>query len=253
MRRLLVPLLLALLLPGCEGMALHDAELKDSPEAYEAFLSEYPDSEAATRLRARIDKLRFLRAKSAKTSEGMREYISLHPEGKHIDEARKLEDELSFAEAAVLHTPEAYQAYLDSHPDGIWVEKARWSGEQLTYLPKIAIGPLQVEPINMARDPEGPLNGYGVRAELVNNGERTLRVVEMAVEYLNGRGEPVKTDRWWAVAPDLGGFPTPPEMKPPLRPGGTRTFDWSTAEKPSSWADGRFAIKVTKVEFLKKD
>lgn len=251
MKRLLVPLMLMFLLSACEGMALHDAELQDSPEAYEAFLAEFPDSEKAPDLRKRIDKLRFLRAKTDKSSEAMRQYMSTHPEGAFIDEARQLEDELSYNEAAAAHTPEAYQAYLDSHPDGNRVEQARFAGEQLSYIPLIEIGPLQVEPVNMARDPEGPLNGWGVQAELLNNGERTLRVVEMAVDYLGASGQAVQSDKWWAVAPDLGGFPTPPDMKPAMEPRGKRMFVWSTAEKPGGWADGKFGLRVTRVEFKK--
>ena len=251
MRRLLIPLFLMLLLTGCEGMALHDAELEDSPEAYEAFLAQYPASARADELRERIDKLRFLRAKTAKTSAAMREYMTLHPDGAQIDEARRLEDDLSYNEAAALHTAEAYQAYMDSHPDGARVEEARFAGGQLVYIPQIKIGAIEVEPINMANDPKGPLNGYGVKAEILNDGDRTLRVVEMAVDYLSAGGAAVKSDKWWAVAPDLGGFPTPPEMKPVLEPRGTRIFAWSTAEKPDGYADGRFGLRVTRIEFLK--
>ena len=251
MNRLLVPLILTFLLSACEGMALHDAELEGSPEAYEAFLAEHPDSEKAPELRERIDRLRFLRAKADKSSGAMREYTTLHPDGQYIDEARKVEDELSYNEAAAEHTAEAYQAYLDSHPDGARVEEARFAGDQLTYIPRMLIGPLQVEPVNMAKDPKGPLNGYGVQAELTNGGDRSLRVVEVAVDYLGGSGAAVQSDKWWVVAPDLGGFPTPPEMKPTLHPKQSRMFSWSTAEKPGGWADGRFGLRVTKVEFLK--
>ena len=240
-----------LLVTGCEGMALHDAELVDSPEAYEAFLAEYPSSANAPDLRVRIDRLRFLRAKAAKSSAAMREYTTLHPDGAHVDEARRLEDELSFNEAAAAHTAEAYQAYTDSHPDGARVEEARFAGGQLTYIPYIKIGAIEVEPVNMANDPKGPLNGYGVKAELLNDGDQTLRVVEMAVDYLSASGRTVKSDKWWAVAPDLGGFPTPPAMKPALEPRGTRVFAWSTAEKPEGYADGSFGLRVTKIEFLK--
>ena len=251
MKRLLIPIALMLLLTACEGMALRDAELQDSPEAYEAFLQEYPASTQAAELRERIDKLRFLRAKSEKSSEAMRDYMRLHPDGKHVDEARTLEDDLSYKEAAAEHTAEAYQAYLDSHPDGARVEEARWVSGQLTYLPMVGITELVIEPINMANDPKGPLNGYGLSAVITNNGDRSLRVVEMAVDYQGADGKAVKSDKWWAVAPDLGGFPTPPEMKPTLHPTRTRTFSWSTAETPDGYLAGRFGLRVTKVEFLK--
>jgi len=240
-----------LLLTACEGTALRDAEMKDSPEGYEAFLAEYPDSAEAIRLRERIDELRFLRAKSDKTSEAMRTYLTHHPDGAHVDEARKLEDEISYHEAAAENTAEAFRAYLDSHPDGEFVEQARWQHDQLVYLPQISVGEITTQQINMARDPEGPINGWELVVTIQNNGERRLRVVEVGIDYLNAGGASLKTDRWWAVAPDLSGFPTPPEMKPSLRPGDDRKMTWTTAEAPEGWVAGSFAVRVTKVEFKK--
>lgn len=240
-----------ILLTACEGTALRDAELKDSPDGYEAFLAEYPDSAEALRLRGRIDELRFLRAKSDKSSEAMRTYLTNHPDGVHVDEARRLEDEISYHEAAAVNTADAYRAYLDSHPDGASVEQARWQHDQLVYLPQIAVGELVTQQINMARNPEGPINGWEVVVELTNNGERRLRVVEVGIDYLSASGVTLKTDRWWAVAPDLSGFPTPPEMKPSLRPGDSRSMTWTSAESPDGWVPGSFAVRVTKIEFKK--
>jgi hypothetical protein len=247
-----VIVLLMLLLLGCEGNALHDAELMDSPEGYESFLARYPDSTEAGRLRTRVDELRFSRAKADKSSQAMRDYLTHHPDGVFVDEARRLEDEIAHREAAHDHTPEAYVAYLDSHPDGAFVEEARFAHDQLTYLPKIKIGELSVEKINMARDPEGPLNGWEITAEVTNGGDRPLRTVEMAIDYLSPTKNAVRSDKWWAVAPDLSGFPTPEEMKPTLHPGGTRMFAWTTAEVPDQAAAGSFALRVTKVGFKKE-
>lgn len=252
-RTLLLILLMMVPLLGCEGNALHDAELMDSPESYESFLAKYPESAEAPRLRTRIDELRFSRAKADKSSQAMRDYLTHHPDGTFVDEARKLEDEIAHREAAHAHTPEAYVAYLDSHPDGTFVEEARFAHDQLTYLPKITIADQRVEPINMARDPKGPLNGWEIFAEVVNGGDRSLRTVEMAIDYLSPNGSPVKSDKWWAVAPDLGGFPTPPEMKPTLHPGQSRTFRWTTAEVPDGAQSASFALRVTKVTFKKDD
>jgi hypothetical protein len=247
----LIALLLVSLLFGCEGMALHDAELADSPEAYESFLKQYPDSVKADEIRHRIEGLRFLRAKADQSSEAMRGYLALHPDGEHAEEARRLEDELSYNEAAAVHEPAAYAGYLDTHTDGAWVEQARFAHGQLTYIPKILIGEIKVEPVNMANDPKGPLNGYGVQAELTNKGDQSLRVVEVMVDYLGASGQAVQSDKWWVVAPDLGGFPTPPEMKPTMYPDGTRSLQWSTAEKPEGWVDGKFGVRVIRVEFRK--
>ena len=75
-RTLLLILLMMVPLLGCEGNALHDAELMDSPESYESFLAKYPESAEAPRLRTRIDELRFSRAKADKSSQAMRDLRS---------------------------------------------------------------------------------------------------------------------------------------------------------------------------------
>lgn len=242
---------LSLLLASCEGSALRDAELADSPEAYEAFLQRYPDSPKAAELRQRVDTLRFLRAKAERTSAAMREYLALHPDGVHSEDARRQEDERSFAEAAAAGTADAWHGYLDSHPDGSRVEEARFAWGQITYIPKLSVGTPAVERVNMAEDPKGPLDGWGLVADITNTGDRPLRVVEVAIDYLDRGGAVLQTDKWWAVAPDLGAFPTPPGMRPALLPGQTRKLVWSTAEGPPGWAEGSFAVRVARVEFKK--
>jgi len=248
MNRCSLLIALLLLLTACEGSALRNAELADSPEAYEAFLQKYPDSVEAETLRLRVEELRFLRAKREKKSEALRDYLTHHPDGANVEEARKLEDELSYYEASMSATPQAYQAYLDSHPDGAFVDDARKANDRLLYVPKVGVGEIRSEQINMARDPKGPLNGWQLEADITNNGDRSLRVVEVAIAFLDGSGATLKTEKWWAVAPELGGFPTPPDMIPPLHPTQTRVLVWSTADAPEGWVPGRFGVEVTKLQ-----
>jgi hypothetical protein len=251
-RPLIVLAVLALALVACEGVALRDAERVDTPEAYEAFLQRYPASSRAGALRERIDTLRFLRAKVDGTSSAFREYLATHPDGMHAADARRQEDERSFREAAAAGTADALRGYLDAHPDGSRVEEARDAWARITYVPLVAVGEITVQRANMADDPKGPEDGWGLVTELTNGGDRPLRVVEVAIDYLDAGGAALQTDRWWAVAPDLGAFPTPPELRPALPPGGTRVLRWTTAERPNAWAEGRFAVRVTRVEFVQE-
>jgi hypothetical protein len=246
MRRLL-PLLFVLLI-GCEGMALHEAELADSPAVYEAFLQKYPSSAEGDRLRGRIEKLRFLKAKEAKEAAALREFLSLHPDGEHAAEAKTLEDGLSYTEASKAGTAEALQAYLDSHPDGASVEDARRTVARMQYLPGMSIAEVTQERVNMAGDEKGELNGWRVEAQVTNGGDRTLSVVEVSVDYLDAKGGVVQTDTWWAVTKDLGGFPVPPHMEKAMPKGTVRPFKFSTAERPEGFAD-QFALRVTEVRF----
>ena len=243
-------LLFAVLLTACEGADLHEAQSLDSPEAYEVFLARYPASSDADRLRDRIEQLRFLRAKGEGTADAMRTYLQHHPDGPNADMARKEEDKLSFDAAKEEHSADAYQAYLDTHSDGFFVEHARDAKDTILYLPRMSVSNIATERINISGDPKGELDGWKVTADVTNGGDRTLAVVQCAVDYFNARGEAVQTDKWWAVAPDLGGFPTPPEMKPTLKKGEVRGFRFTTSERPEGFAD-RFDVRITDLTFRK--
>lgn len=249
MRRLLI-LFFALSLTACEGADLHEAQQLDSASAYEAFLAKYPQSEEAPRLRERIEELRYLKAKSDNTVEAMRGYLQVHPDGKNATKVRKLEDELSFAAAKTEDTVDAYQAYLDSHADGQFVEDARDAKETILYLPNMSVANIATERINMANDPKGELDGWKVTAEVTNGGERTLSVVECMVDYLDAKGTTLQSDKWWAVAHDLGGFPVRPEQKKTLKKGETREFRFTTAERPEGFND-TFNVRVSDIGFRK--
>ncbi len=229
---------------------LFESFVESGVEDFKAFLAQYPQSTEAERLRKRIEELRYLRAKSDGTAEAMRTYLQHHPDGANADKAKKAEDKLSFDVAKTEHTVDAYQAYLDSHADGFFVENARDAKDVILYLPSMSAGEVTTERINMAGDKKGELNGWRVMADVTNGGGRTLSVVECHVDYLDDKGAVVQSDKWWAVAHDLGGFPVRPEMKATLKKGESRQFMFSTAETPKGFTD-RFAVRVTDIQFRK--
>ncbi len=160
-----------------------------------------------------------------------------HPEGEHVDDARTLEDESAFKEAEAAATAESYHSYLDAHPDGKFLKIARYEYGEKLYLPKIAVENLRVEKVNLAADPEGPLNGWGIFADIRNGGDRILIEVELVIHYLDAKGASLDTDKWWAVAPGLLGMPTPPYIVPPLPPEEARGLRWTTGDVPENWAE----------------
>ena len=236
------------LLAGCEANALHEARMTDTPAAYEAFLQKYPDHEEAEWMRDRMEELRYMKAKDAGTSRALRDYITSHPEGAHTEDARILEDEVAFKEAEGTSTAASYQGYLDAHPDGKFLEKARYEYEEKMYLDKIALENQRVERINLANDPEGPKNGWGIFADVKNIGPRNVVEVEIVVHYLDDAGNSVDTDKWWAVAKGLMGMPTPPYIVPPLPPEAIREFKWTTGQTHEKWAQ-KVNLEITNLRF----
>jgi hypothetical protein len=240
---------LALNLCACEGLALHDARLKDSPAAYEAFLQQYPDSTEAEALRSRIDELRYREATEAGTAAAYRAYLARHPKGASSEQAHLAEEQLSFSEATAAGTAESLEAYLKAHPKGASVDTANSLLDRVLYRARIGIHELRTEQVNLANDPKGPLDGWAVVADVVNEGRRTVSLVELHVDLLDASGKAEgQHNKWWAVTPDLGAFPTPEAMKLPLAPGASRVFRWTTGAIPENWSQ-KAGLRVTDIRF----
>jgi hypothetical protein len=184
-----------------------------------------------------------------KTSAGLRDYLARHPEGAGAEAATAAEDAYSFEEAAAAGSQEAFMAYLDAHPEGRHTKDAKLGLDRVAYRDQVVVEGAAVERINLARAPEGPLNGWEVRAVVHNRGTRTLSVVELKIDLLDTGGTVIgEPQAWWAVAPNLGGYPTPEAMKIPLRPEASRSFQWTTGDAPSDWA-GDIRLAISKVDF----
>ncbi len=239
---------LSFLLACGEGAALHSAERENSPEGYETFLQDYPDSAEAPELLVKIESLRWERAKASRNPETLRDYLARHPDGANVTAARKLEDVVSWQVADATKMADAYKSYLDLHPNGRWFDEASAAYGKSEYVANMVVGEPKIEQVNTAQDPKGPLNGWGVEADVTNSGDQRLRTVEMAVDFLGASGDVVRTDTWYTVVQSLGPLPVQPHLLPIMEPAETRAFRWTTAESPDGWAEGKFAVRVTAVK-----
>ena len=247
---LLLTLASTLSLAGCgQQKALMEAQDAGTPEAFEAFLAEYPDHHQAPILRQQIEGLRYKAAQDGEGPEGWRAYIKHHPEGDHIKEATEAEDQASFDAADAARTTAAYQEYLDSHPAGRHVKTARAEMDELAYADKVSVENYRVEKVNLANDPKGPMNGWGLYADVTNNGERILTEVELLLEFKDASGKVLGDRTWWVVSEGLIGMPTPPRIKPPLRAGDSREFQFTTGEPPEGWDGETFTLTPTNLRF----
>jgi len=237
---------------GCETNAYQNAEFANTAEAWESFLEKYPENEAAPDIRQRIDGLRFSRAKKDHRLEVYKSYLELQPGGKHRAEALAGIDLLDYEVAVRAASLPGFEAYLKIHPEGAYVERSEQAHAKIAYLPKITLGSPSVERTNMANDPKGELNGWRLLTDVTNTGDRTLRVLELHVDIKDIGGKLLKSDKWWAVAPDLTIQAAPPGMRAPLEPGGVRTFDWTYSdmdikrEVPSA---SQYVARVTAIQF----
>lgn len=217
-------------LSGCETNAYQNAEFANTAEAWEGFLEKYPANEYAPDIRVQIEGLRFSKTQKQGSLEAYGNYLTHHPGGKHEAEALAAIDLLDYETAVRGASLASFENYLKTHPSGAYIERSEQAHAKISYLPKITLGPGTTSRTNMASDDEGKLNGWRLQADVTNNGDRILRVVELHVDILDVGGKVLKSDKWWAIAPDLTIQAAPPSMRAPLQPGETRGFSWTYSD-----------------------
>jgi hypothetical protein len=90
----------------------------------------------------------------------------------------------------------------------------------------LSVGDPIVKQVNMAEDPKGELNGWGVYAEITNTGAKTLEYVNVTVHFLAEDGTvldrqdyPLVSMNWRTTATEL--------QQTPIKPGEKRTWEWT--------------------------
>ncbi len=109
------------------------AERINTIEAYEEFLSIYPEGELADRSRLKLEGLYFQGAKNTDTIEAYKNFLKLYPEGMHAKEARARLELLNFLKVERTNTIEAYESFLKLYPEGTLANKARAKLELLEF------------------------------------------------------------------------------------------------------------------------
>ena len=59
---------------------------------------------------------------------------------------------------------------------------------------KVSSSPPEVEQVNLAENPDGPLDGWGFTADFTNEGEQAIRYLMIEIQYLNDAGKAVKQE-----------------------------------------------------------
>lgn len=202
--------LVAALLLACEARRYRDAQLVDSPEAYEAFLAEHPDFPDADFVRERIDELRWVDAKDLGTPDAFRDYLRRMPEGRHRADAERAEDLSAFRLALDAGTVGDLQAYLRAYPAGQHRERAAEAMEARAYLGSVTLAGVTLD----RRDA-----GIVTLGVVHSNGDRALAAVELDIRWLDREGTVLLRERAWV----LGGSESTDAAVPP---GGQQSFRW---------------------------
>lgn len=231
----MLPLLFAI---AC-GPSFHEVQKADSIAAYEAFIEAAPNSPSITMATIRLEELYLEKAREEKTLEAYDVYLDRYqgdPKSQLVDKAIEEREEFLYAWAEDSNSVEAWQKWLDEYPKGSKKRKqeARRRVGMNAYVDSLDIGPVEIEPVNLAEDEDGPLDGFLFSAEVTNNGSETIATLNMELQYLDVEGNVIDKDRWPLVAPSApGNMPIEEEWKVPVKAGETRAY-WFTDMAPEA-------------------
>lgn len=228
-------LLTALLLTACAD-EFADAEKANTVEAWETYLSTNAGSMNALRATDALDKLLFEKAKTSNLLEDWDAYIQRLPQGRSIELAKDAREALLLDAASATGDVPAYKRFLELCPDASSKRRAAAEAGILAASYTLTSSDVRVEQVNLAEDPKGPLNGWGFRADITNAGDKTIESLSYRLDYLDEAGKVVGSTVYPLVAPAKEWpTPVPDGWMVPMKPGDTRTFDYTTGDLPQGY------------------
>jgi hypothetical protein len=239
--RLSPRLLLALVLFSATACTdpLAEAQKANTIEGYESFLKDNPNHPQRIIAESMLEELFLTKARDTRALEDYDAYLERFPKGKLRDKALEERREFLFAWAAETNTAESWQTFLDEYPKGNkkQLQEARRRKNMAENLSRVGISPVEVEQVNLAENPDGPLDGWGFRADIENKGDTPIEHLMFEVQYLGSDGKRLSGELWPVVAKALpGNLPKPEGFADPIPPGQSRTFEYTTGDLPAGWS-----------------
>ena len=226
-RALEVPVLLLLASIAC-GPSYDGALRADTIEAYEEFLKADPDSAYKAPAEKRLEELYYEKAVAQNDLAGWEAYTTRWAlGGPHYAEGLKKHAGFAWKVALADGSPDALRAYLDKFgkADGTLSSRAKGMLAVLEY-GKLELSEPRVEAVNLAEDPKGEKNGWGVSVDVKNAGDQTFQFVQLTVEWQDADGKEIET-RDYPLVSDHWNVPATEDQTRPFAPGETRTWQWT--------------------------
>lgn len=230
--------LVALLLSGCSD-PYGEAQKADSIAVWEQFIAENPKNPKRSMGQIRLEELYLDAARKAKTLEAYDTYLTKYPRGKMVETAHKERRDFMLAWTRKQDTVETWEKYLAEYPAtrsaGGREAKARLN--MARHKGDVSVGPVKMEQVNLAENPEGPMDGYGFYVDVTNNGDAPIQYLNMQISYLDEKGATLSRSKWPAVATRLpASLPMEEGFDKPIAKGETRQWEWTTGKTPDGWS-----------------
>ena len=225
------------------GPSYEEYRQTDTIEGWEEFLSQTnPNNPHYYKAENRLAELAFAVAKAEGTPEALDAFLEkfsepqFAPIRKKCDEVR---EDVVYNWADETGTAQAWEQFIAEFPKTKRKRKveARKRIKMGGYLDQVALGPVRQERINLAEDPEGPLNGWGWEVDVTNNTEKPWYKLTLALWFFNDEGRVIDRRDWPVVAKYLPGYlPYETGFDKPMEPGETRTWEYTDGDVPDGWA-----------------
>lgn len=243
--------LAAILMTGCSD-PYGEAQKADTIVAWEAFIDENPKNPKRSMGQIRLEELYLTAARESGKLEAYDTYLSKYPKGKLNESAVKERRSFLMDWARQTNTVEAWEKYLADYPasrsKGGREAKQRLNMAKHSH--KIVLGPTKMEQVNLAENPDGPLDGYGFYVDVTNNGDTPIEYLNMMISYLDAEGVSLRSSKWPAVATRLpASLPMPEGFSKPIAPGETRQWEWTVGDPPEGWSKKTVVVPVN-VKFV---
>jgi hypothetical protein len=243
----------ALTLTAC-GPSFSEYQEKDSIEGWQEFLSQAnPSSPDYYKAENRLAELSFELARSEGTPEALDAFLEEFsaPQFAPIrKQAGEIREDVIYAWADAVGTKQAWESFLEEFPKTPRKRKleARRRIKASEYSDRIALGAVSQERVNLAEDPEGPLNGWGWWVEVTNNTDKAWYKLDLGLYFLDDDGRVLDRRDWPVVARFLPGYlPFETGFDKPMEPGETRTWEYTDGDVPEGWSR---KVKVVPVDLI---
>jgi len=225
------------------GPSYDEYRKTDTIEGWEEFLAKSnASSPHYYKAENRLAELEFEVAKTEGTPEALDAFLEKFSEPqfeairKKSAEAR---EDVVYNWADEVGTTDAWEQFLAEFPKTKRRRKleARKRIKMGQYKDQVALGPIRQERINLAEDPEGPLNGWGWEIDVTNNTAKPWYKLTLGLYFLDDDGRVVDRRDWPVVAKFLPGYlPYETGFDKPMEPGETRTWEYMDGDVPEGWA-----------------
>ena len=196
----IVPILL--LLAACGQSAFDLAKEQNTIQAWEAFLKENPEDKHAYLGKAILEELYWEEAMSKNELASWDAFLSRYPESSNAKNANQAAEKCAYRIAEEENSQASWESFLTRYKfnQSFLKEEAEKRLELVAYQDQLVLSEVTVEPVNLGQDPEGEPNGYAVSVDITNNTGKTIKYLNLKLDFLSDNDGPIKEDRWPLVA-----------------------------------------------------